>query len=111
MGPFYGALIFVAWAIVHIYSLFAHSLADPIWQTLALIAVQCWLYTGLFIVAHDTMHGSFAPGKERVNAFVGTAILFIYAGFNWRTRIMIFQARIKTQILTLRTLSLFGLGI
>ena len=30
----------------------------------ALIAAQLWLYTGLFIVAHDTMHGSFAPGND-----------------------------------------------
>jgi len=84
MGLIYGGLIFAAWVIVHLYSLFSHSLSAPIWQSLGLIALQCWLYTGLFIVAHDTMHGSFAPGKERLNAIVGTAILFVYAGFNWR---------------------------
>jgi len=84
LGPLYAALIFAAWAAVHLYSLFIHGLSAPIWITLGLIAIQCWLYTGLFIVAHDTMHGSFAPGKNRLNAFVGTAILFVYAGFNWR---------------------------
>lgn len=84
MGPVYAALIFFAWAAVHLYSLFLHDLAAPIWITLGLIGLQCWLYTGLFIVAHDTMHGSFAPSKPRLNAFVGTAILFVYAGFNWR---------------------------
>jgi len=84
LGPLYAALIFAAWAAVHLYSLFIHGLSAPIWITLGLIAIQCWLYTGLFIVAHDTMHGSFAPGRNRINAFVGTAILFVYAGFNWR---------------------------
>lgn len=84
MGPVYAALIFTAWAAVHLYSLFIHDLSSPVWITLGLIALQCWLYTGLFIVAHDTMHGSFAPGSARLNAFVGTAILFVYAGFNWR---------------------------
>jgi len=83
MGPIYGGLIFGAWLAIHLYSLFFHNLSAPIWQTIGLIAFQCWLYTGLFIVAHDTMHGSFAPGKERLNAIVGTAILFVYAGFNW----------------------------
>jgi len=83
MGPIYGGLIFGAWVAIHLYSLFFHNLSAPIWQTIGLIAFQCWLYTGLFIVAHDTMHGSFAPGKERLNAVVGTAILFVYAGFNW----------------------------
>ena len=84
MGPLYAGLIFGAWVTVHIYSVFFHTLSDPIWQTLGLIALQCWLYTGLFIVAHDTMHGSLTPGNERLNAIIGTSILFVYAGFNWR---------------------------
>lgn len=83
-GPLYAALIFCAWIITHAYSLFIHDLNSPIWQTLGLIAFQCWLYTGLFIVAHDTMHGSFIPKNERLNAVIGTAILFVYAGFNWK---------------------------
>jgi len=85
MGLFYAALITGAWAVTHIYSLFFHNLSAPLWQTAGLIALQCWLYTGLFIIAHDTMHGSLAPGKDRLNAFIGTSILFFYAGFNWRT--------------------------
>ncbi|MEP3653331.1 MAG: fatty acid desaturase [Litorimonas sp.] len=84
MGPLYAALIFGVWATVHVYSVFFHTLSSPIWITIALIALQCWLYTGLFIVAHDTMHGSLTPGKERVNAIIGTSILFVYAGFNWK---------------------------
>lgn len=78
------ALIVGGWASVHIYSVFFHSLSDPIWQTLGLIALQCWLYTGVFIVAHDTMHGSLAPGRPKLNAFIGTTVLFVYAGFNWK---------------------------
>ena len=84
LGPLYAALIFGAWAAVHIYSIFFHTLSAPIWQSVLLIALQCWLYTGVFIVAHDTMHGSLVPGKARLNAAIGTVILFVYAGFNWR---------------------------
>ncbi len=84
LGLLYAALIFGAWACVHLYSVFFHALSSSLWQTIGLIALQCWLYTGLFIVAHDTMHGSLAPGKEKLNAVIGTTILFIYAGFNWR---------------------------
>ena len=84
LGPLYAALIFSGWASVHIYSVFFHSLSAPLWQTIGLIALQCWLYTGVFIVAHDTMHGSLIPGRERLNAVIGTSILFVYAGFNWR---------------------------
>lgn len=74
----------MAWAAVHIYSVFFHQLGSPVWQTIGLIALQCWLYTGVFIVAHDTMHGSLMPHRPKLNAFIGTAILFVYAGFNWR---------------------------
>ena len=85
LGPIYAGLLSFAWVAVHFYSLFGHDLtAAPLWQTFGLIALQCWLYTGLFIVAHDTMHGSFAPGRARVNTAVGTLIMFVYAGFSWR---------------------------
>jgi len=77
-------LIILGWATVHLYSVFFHSLSAPLWQTLGLIALQCWLYTGVFIVAHDTMHGSLAPNKPKLNAFIGTSVLFVYAGFNWK---------------------------
>ncbi len=77
-------IIVGGWATVHIYSVFAHNLSAPIWQTVGLIALQCWLYTGVFIVAHDTMHGSLAPGRPKLNAIIGTSVLFVYAGFNWR---------------------------
>jgi len=81
--PLAGLIIF-GWATVHIYSVFFHTLSAPIWQTLGLIALQCWLYTGVFIVAHDTMHGSLAPKTPKLNAIIGTAVLFVYAGFNWK---------------------------
>jgi len=55
-------------------------------SALALLALQCWLLTGLFICAHDAMHGSLAPGMPRTNASVCASLLFFYAGFNW-TRI------------------------
>lgn len=84
MGPLYAALIICAWAFVHIFSVFFHTLSAPFWQSIALIGIQCWLYTGLFIIAHDTMHGSLIPSKERLNAIIGTSILFVYAGFNWQ---------------------------
>ena len=84
IGIILAVFVIAAWVCVHIYSVFVHDLSAPIWATLGLIALQCWLYTGLFIVAHDTMHGSLFPGWPRLNAALGTAILFIYAGFNWR---------------------------
>ena len=82
-GPLYAGLLGLVWVIAHFYGLFFHQIGSPLWLTIGLILLQIWLYTGLFVVAHDTMHGSFAPGRPRVNAWVGRIILFWYAGFNW----------------------------
>jgi len=82
-GLIYAALVVGGWAIVHIYSVFFHSLSAPLWQSVGLILLQCWLYAGMFIVAHDTMHGSLVPGNEPANARIGKAIMFVYAGFDW----------------------------
>lgn len=77
--------VLVAWMTIHVATVFFLDLS---WSTLAfvpiIIALQCWLTVGLFIVAHDAMHGSLAPGWTRLNTFIGTFILTIYAGFAWR---------------------------
>ena len=82
-GLLYAALVVGGWATVHIYSVFFHSLNARLWQTIGLIALQCWLYAGMFIVAHDTMHGSLVPRNEKANALIGKTIMFVYAGFDW----------------------------
>ena len=71
-----------AWAALHVYGVFFHPL-DTIGLLTAplLIAASCWLSVGLFIVAHDCMHGSLAPGQPAVNRAVGRAALLVYAGF------------------------------
>ena len=45
-----------------------------------MIFVQMHLYTGLFITAHDAMHGTISANKT-VNNFIGYLSVFIYAGF------------------------------
>ncbi len=85
IGLFFASAVIAGWTVVHIYSVFFHDLSAPLWLTVLLIALQCWLYTGLFIVAHDTMHGSLWPDKPAMNAGLGTLILFIYAGFSWQS--------------------------
>lgn len=79
------ALIFSVWLALHIYAVFVFVLT---WINLPLgvgIAVlQCWLSVGLFIISHDAMHGSLAPGRARLNGAIGGGLLFLYAGFGWR---------------------------
>lgn len=48
-----------------------------------LIAIQAHLCTGLFITAHDAMHGTVSPNK-RINAFIGQTCTFLYAFFSYK---------------------------
>ena len=47
------------------------------------IVVQCWLSVGLFIIAHDCMHGSLVPGRRAANHAIGQLCLALYAGFSF----------------------------
>lgn len=76
------ALLVLAWLGCHVYAVFFHPWT-PIGIAFAplILAVQCWLNVGLFIVAHDCMHGSLAPFRPRINRGVGRLCLLLYAGF------------------------------
>ncbi|MEO1190569.1 MAG: fatty acid desaturase [Pseudomonadota bacterium] len=64
-------LVFVDWAV---------------WWPLAplAMALQCWLYVGIFIVAHDAMHGSLSPAMPHLNGLIGGLCVAVYAGFSYR---------------------------
>ena len=48
------------------------------------VLCQTFLYTGLFITAHDAMHGSVCPAHPRINNSVGTIAVRLYALFSYR---------------------------
>jgi beta-carotene/zeaxanthin 4-ketolase len=71
-----------AWAALHVYGVFFHPLsAAGLLVAPLLIAATCWLNVGLFIIAHDAMHGSLAPRRPAVNRAFGRVALALYAGF------------------------------
>lgn len=83
-GFLFTALIGGAWLTLHVGCIWfwRWSLATaPL--AIGVILLQAWLSTGLFIVAHDCMHGSLAPGRRRVNTVVGTVCLGAYAGLSY----------------------------
>lgn len=57
------------------------SLATPAHalEVLAFIALRTLSYVGLFITAHDAMHGTVASGRRRLNDAVGAVALALYA--------------------------------
>lgn len=84
IGLTLAASIAAAWAALHVYSIFLLPLSGGslAWAPLLVLAL-CWLDVGLFIVAHDCMHGSLAPGRPRLNRAVGRIALALYAGFSF----------------------------
>lgn len=59
---------------------------DGPWLALVvpLAAVMTFLYTGLFITAHDAMHGLVAPRNRALNDAVGSVCTRAYALFSFR---------------------------
>lgn len=78
----YAGLIIGGWLVLHVLGVFVLRPEGLAWLVaLPLVAALTWLNVGLFIVAHDCMHGSFAPGRPKLNLWVGRVALFVYAGF------------------------------
>lgn len=71
-----------SWLALHVWGVFFLALPGrwP-WLLPMQVALQTWLSVGLFIVAHDAMHGSLAPGCPRVNRAVGQLCTGAYAAF------------------------------
>lgn len=77
-------LIVAAWLTLHIWGVFVWRWTPlTVALTPLMIAAQSWLGAGLFIVAHDAMHGTLAPGRRKLGAAVGQFCLGIYAGFSF----------------------------
>lgn len=55
-----------------------------IFYTLLALLWQTFLYTGLFITAHDAMHGVACPQNTRINNLIGRITLLIYALFSYK---------------------------
>lgn len=74
-----------SWLGIHAYGMFVFEISWSNWPfALMLAAVQCWLSVGVFIVCHDAMHGTLAPGRPKLNAAIGAVLLALYAGFAWK---------------------------
>ncbi len=83
------ALITGGWLGLHVWGVFFQPLNWPAAAVVPLmILTQSWLGAGMFIVAHDSMHGSLAPGRPRVNAVIGQLCVGAYAAFSYRRLIV-----------------------
>ncbi|QOV21152.1 fatty acid desaturase [Anabaenopsis elenkinii CCIBt3563] len=77
-GIFVAIAIMTIWAISLGVLLYIDISQWKIWLLLPIILWQTFLYTGLFITAHDAMHGVVFPKNLKINHFIGSLCLFLY---------------------------------
>jgi len=82
-GLFIALTIIVLWTAVLITSLSIRFEGVLFTLAIPLLLVTTFLYTGLFITAHDAMHGAVAPSKKRVNDLIGRLCSLAYALFSF----------------------------
>lgn len=80
-GLLLGLCVVLAWLANYAFMMLVADPFSPLHWVFPLL--QCWLNVGLFIVAHDCMHGSFAPHRRWLNTAAGRLCLFLYAGFSF----------------------------
>ena len=70
MGVFIALLVIISWASHLAYMLLLQpvNLLD-VWFWVHML-IQTWLFTGLFITAHDSMHGTIS-GNRKLNNVIG----------------------------------------
>jgi beta-carotene/zeaxanthin 4-ketolase len=83
MGLFIAATIIILWLAHLIYALLyvEPGFSSP-WMYIHLL-IQTYLYTGLFITAHDAMHGTVAHNRK-VNNFFGQLATTLFAFLSFR---------------------------
>jgi beta-carotene ketolase (CrtW type) len=83
-GIFIGAAVILLWIVNLFLLLSAETAKLPIYSVILAILAQTFFYTGLFITAHDAMHGLVAPQHKKLNRFIGTLCVFLYALFSFQ---------------------------
>jgi beta-carotene/zeaxanthin 4-ketolase len=81
-GLFYAFTIILLWVVSLTYLLhYKINFHDPLVYVFML--VQMHLYTGIFITAHDAIHGVVAPDNKRLNYWIGFTCATIFAYNNY----------------------------
>ena len=82
MGVFIALIIIIMW-FSHLYFSLLYgevNIFSPLFYLHVLL--QAYLFTGLFITAHDAMHKTVSTNKN-INDFIGRAASFLFAGMSY----------------------------
>ncbi|WP_392408042.1 beta-carotene ketolase CrtW [Chlorogloeopsis fritschii] len=83
-GLIVALLIITIWAASLSVLLYFDVTKFSNWLIPIAIIWQTFLYTGLFITAHDAMHGAVYRKNIKINNFIGSLSVILYAFFSYR---------------------------
>jgi beta-carotene ketolase (CrtW type) len=83
-GLVFASIIISLWTGSLAFLLCFDTSKFPVWLIMSAIVWQTFLYTGLFITAHDAMHGSVFPQTKKINNLIGSLAVFLYGFFSYR---------------------------
>ncbi|MBE9223952.1 fatty acid desaturase [Phormidium sp. LEGE 05292] len=88
IANFYGiiiaAVILSLWAITLVILLSIDVAKLQLFWIIPAILLQTFLYAGLFITAHDAMHGVVFPANLKINHSIGSIAVFLYGLFSYQ---------------------------
>ena len=82
-GSYIAFVVMACWLACLLFS-FSLSINGLVWWIFPLIILQSHLYTGVFITAHDAMHGTVSANRK-LNNFVGICCATLFAFNSWNT--------------------------
>lgn len=83
-GLLIAGIIIGLWAISLIILLIVDTSKISFWLIGLGIVWQTFLYAGLFITAHDAMHGLVFPKKPKINNLIGSVCVALYGLFPYK---------------------------
>ncbi len=83
-GLISATLIISIWTLSLIFALRQNISNLAYWKILLIIVWQTFLYTGLFITAHDAMHGTAFYKNKLINKSIGIISVLLYAMFSYK---------------------------
>ena len=83
MGIIIALVVITLWASHLYYLLFIYVVNYGSALTYLHLLFQGYLYTGLFITAHDSMHRGVSSNKK-INDFIGQLALWLFAAFSFK---------------------------
>jgi beta-carotene ketolase (CrtW type) len=84
-GLFIAVLIIALWVANLAYLMAINVRNMPLWILPLGIVSQMFLYTGLFITAHDAMHGVLFSKNPKINHLLGRVAVMSYAFLTYKT--------------------------